>query len=689
MSELYKKTYRGYLIDHHSPDPPIITLENLNIDEYERFFREANINNLMLYCKDHWGITYYDTAVGKKHPALKGDWIKEVAPVLKRNNIEFNAYYCLEYDNHACISHPEWSTLKSDGTPLTCSYSKAQWKMPCYETEYRQYALTQLDEIVRNYRPDSLFLDIFGKSLCYCDSCKTKFKKAYGYNLPEKEEELTKVHHDVVEFLDSCAKEMLADIISTVKGIDPEIKVTINFAALYNKEIRDMLDYQFTEPWAGNFLSAAYARDTAIGQYPQLGPGDVSEVYNYQSDSIYELAVAQIVANGCRSFIYSGSQHPDGTLEHTEANKVGNAYKKVEEFEELLYDRNVVSDVAIVQDDYSAKLVSETSIVANAIGRVKAGSSHRDSLLGAMKLCNHAKIPWSVVPKDNLNAYSIKQYKVVILPSIYYIDEEFKTVIEDYVKDSGIVIANNTTSLYDVKGNIQDNFTLSKLFGVDHIYENKKYERNDWGSYLDLSPSSIFENLQYTTPPVESLRQTIEITTAQKLAQFINPATDICKDKWVNWWSPPPKEKTNEAAIVLNELGMGKVVYLAFDLFKMENQGFNLVKDIFGTLLSSVMSEPTIMLETNTKNILDYVSYVSNDGTRLIIHEISNMAALTKGDVMKGSGGTLKIKASEFDIKNVKIVYPYEKALDMEIIDDYYLIKLPNIDVHNIFVCDL
>ena len=70
MSDLYKKTYRGYLIDHHSPNPPIVTLDKLDVEEYERFFREANINNLMLYCKDHWGVTYYDTKVGKRHPGL-------------------------------------------------------------------------------------------------------------------------------------------------------------------------------------------------------------------------------------------------------------------------------------------------------------------------------------------------------------------------------------------------------------------------------------------------------------------------------------------------------------------------------------------------------------------------------------------------------------------------------------------
>ncbi len=50
----------------------------------------------------------------------------------------------------------------------------------------------------------------------------------------------------------------------------------------YSKGMRDLLNYQFTESWAGNWLSVTYARDTAVGEYPQFSPGDVFEVYHYK-----------------------------------------------------------------------------------------------------------------------------------------------------------------------------------------------------------------------------------------------------------------------------------------------------------------------------------------------------------------------------------------------------------------------
>ena len=45
MSEKFKSSFRGYLIDHHSPAPPIVSFDKLDMAEYERFYEEAGINS--------------------------------------------------------------------------------------------------------------------------------------------------------------------------------------------------------------------------------------------------------------------------------------------------------------------------------------------------------------------------------------------------------------------------------------------------------------------------------------------------------------------------------------------------------------------------------------------------------------------------------------------------------------------
>jgi len=679
MSNLYKKTFRGYLIDHHSPDHPIVTLDKLDPEEYRRFFKEANINNLMLYCKDHWGVTYYDTKVGKRHPGLKQDWIASLLPVLREMNIEFNAYYCLEYDSYAPVLHPEWSTRKPDGTPLHLTGRIPKWGMPCYETGYRQYVLEQLREIVSGYSPDSIFLDIFGKSLCYCDSCKAKFKNIYGYDLPEDP------GSDINVFLDNCAKEMLSDIIETVKSIDPDIKVTINFAALYPKNVRDILDYQFTEPWAGNWLSAAYSRDTAKGQYPQLGPGDVSEVYNYQHENIYILAAAQIAAQGCRVFMYSGSQHVDGTLEHEEAARIGAAYREVERFEEYLDDREVIADIGIIQSDASSLLRNSTGVVVNAIERSKQGSEHRSALLGAMKLCDASKLTWCIIPEQELDLKTAEGFKLLIFPGVFHITDDLRSVLESYVSKGGIITASDESGSYDSSGFVLENFSTAVLYGCDFIEKELRFKNNPWGSYLQLK-SDYWTGSPDTYPPVSETHQRIKAVTCDTLAHFVEPATAVTDDNWVNWWSPPPSKVTIDPAITLNHYGKGKVIFAAFDMFRMQNKGFNLIKDIFSKILNNSIKAPSIELETEYPGTVNYVCYDRKVKKEIVVHQLCDLAEKTGGDAPYVSGGMLRIsKAYKNSLLSARLVYPEVIALDIcSGGEECYHIKLPDFNIHQV-----
>lgn len=188
MSDLFKSSRKCYLIDHHSPQPPVIPLNHLDIQEYEDFIDTADVDSMMVYCKDHWGVTYYDsqTPGAQKHNGVKGDWIASVSNLLKRKKIEFVAYYCIEYDEGAARMQPQWRVRRPDGSSLIRNDAYAKWHLCCYQTGYREYCLSQLREIVSNYSPDALFLDIFGASLCYCPECRQKFRRIYGYPLPEK-----------------------------------------------------------------------------------------------------------------------------------------------------------------------------------------------------------------------------------------------------------------------------------------------------------------------------------------------------------------------------------------------------------------------------------------------------------------------------------------------------------------------
>ncbi len=683
MHQTRESAWRGYLIDHHSPAPPTVTLDRLDIEEYRRFVRTANITTLMMYCKDHWGYSYYDTSIGTRHPGLTHDWVAAVAGMLREEGVEFNAYYCLEYDTLAPSQHPQWSIVDAAGSPVRLEGRMAKWGMPCYETPYRSYVLGQLEEIVGSYRPDSLFLDIFGKTLCYCEACRTRFRADYGYALPVAESRNVNEYQtfdfgeqgrDVNAFLEQCADRMLDEIMTVVKRTDPRIQVTINFAALYPKSIRDRLDYQFTEPWAGNWLSAGYSRDTAAGQSPQLGPGDVSEVYNYRPYDVYRVAAAQIAAAGCRVFFYSGSQHADGTLEHEEARRIGRAYEEIAAIEPWLSDREVFADVAIIQSDSSVTARAGSHVVANAIGRCKKPDPHRRAVLGAMQCCDEANIAWTVLPEQNADVETLRRYRLVILAGLFFISEPLASALRDYVHDGGALLADGECGLYARDGSRLTDFAAAEVLGCTFGSRLDEFKAAEWGGYVaplrDASSATSSDDAAVVDPaqfwaatpdtfvPAGRVQYRVSPATgAQTLGHLVAPAVALTDTTWVNWWCPPPcaaKLADLNPAVVASRYGRGRAIYLAWDLFHGKADGLQLTQSIFSGAVSHLLPDPSVALETGYPATVSFSAYVRGD--ELIVHIISHFAERTNGDAPPVEPGILRVSATAFQVTSAHLV---------------------------------
>ena len=139
MSDRFKSTKRCYLIDQHSPPPPVVTLENLDYAQYEAFFRKTNVDSMMVYCKDHWGYCWYPTKVkgGQVHPGLRSDYVREVSNILRKLGIEFTAYYCFEYDTLAGRGMPECRVKTPEGGDVIRDDTYAKWPLCCMRTGYR------------------------------------------------------------------------------------------------------------------------------------------------------------------------------------------------------------------------------------------------------------------------------------------------------------------------------------------------------------------------------------------------------------------------------------------------------------------------------------------------------------------------------------------------------------------------
>lgn len=686
MSNLYQSTYRCYLIDHHSPQPPGVTLDKLDIREYERFLEISNVDSQMVYCKDHWGVTYYPSQVpgAQMHKGLKGDWIAQVKQMLSKKGIELIAYYCIEYDEGAARAFPEWRVRKADGTPLIRNDEYAKWSLCCYQTGYRQYCLSQLAEIVGSYRPDALFLDIFGASLCYCPTCRAKFEARFGYALPETPEGLLEKRADVLAFLNENAAEFMDDLQATVKAIDPSLAVTVNFACHYPAMVRDKLDYQFSEPLLGdNWYSAAYARDTAIGQYPILAPGEASQVYNYDTTEQYIADLSCIAAQGCRVGMYSGSQHVDGTLDFTEAHRLGAVYRQLEKMHPWLTGRTPIGSVGILQSDASAG-AKISRLEPDAILRAKIHNPHIHAILGAMMLCENAKLPWQVLPVQGLTEQSLKKCDLLLLPEVFVLSDETVALLEDYVRAGGTLLLSQEAGLYTPDGQLRDAYALEQLMGARFVAQHHEYAANHWSAYVTpaehFSPKGL---LAATTPPVGDCFTELKPQGAQTLLHFITPCLAVTEQSWVNWWSPPPGAVTEMPALIHHHTGDGSVFTCAFDLFTMAASGkFHWLDELFGEILRVGEVNPAIVNQVAHPHMVR-TAFFAREG-EVLVHQISHLPHIFGGEHVPVSGGCLCVDLERLPFTQAQVVYPMQSPLDVRVEGTTAYVTLPDIDIQQI-----
>ena len=232
-----------------------------------------------MFCKGHHGEAYYPTKIGHMQPGLKTDFVKAAAEGLRKRGISFHAYYCIGFDDWAPIHHPDWANIGEDGKPRRVEHAIAQWHWTCVNTPYRKYVLDQLTEIVEGYQPEGFFLDIMGQPLCYCPYCSKLYQQRYGHAIP-RGEEAVRSWRETDEFLYQTTQlTMIREIVERVRSLGSKAAMTLNGGHIdFRKEVLDLLDYTFAEPFAGNYLSAMFARGT--GKVPQIGPGNVARVYD-------------------------------------------------------------------------------------------------------------------------------------------------------------------------------------------------------------------------------------------------------------------------------------------------------------------------------------------------------------------------------------------------------------------------
>lgn len=534
-------------IDFHMPEFPREAVKNFNAVEFVGELKRAKVNMAAVFCKDHFGLSFYNTKYGHKHSGLKEDFFGEVLEECHKNDIKVLAYYSLGTDEYVVKQSPDWYQIDEHGQVR--NGNGTVWQRPCMNSPYREeIVLTQIKEITTNYDIDGVFIDIpyIEHHMCFCRYCKKKFYEEYGIELAP--ELLNSNKEMVVEFGKNSAVRCLQEIQRTVKQIRPEIPIVVNCAWKMGepKEVGETSDVGLWEsqPAAGSFLynsiKSRYVRTLDVPV--QIMTVRFTEGWGLMSCKTPEqlkYESAQIMANG--GILNIGDQvMPDGRLQSGVYDVLEEVFTFVEEREKYVTRSKNIPHMALIANYTSNRYWDKGDF----------------STLGAAKMLIEGHHQFDIFYNNDFK--DLKDYKVVVLPESVNLNESSAQRIREFVAHGGLLLASGKATL--PKGN--SNFILADVLGVDFL------EYSPYRFAYMTENKDIWKGTANIPQLLDGAFLKVVQTTASVLSNIQWPCGESVPPRAFRHIMPPPGAISEFPAISVNNYGKGKAIYIAAPIFE-------------------------------------------------------------------------------------------------------------------------
>jgi hypothetical protein len=318
---------------------------------------------------------------------------------------------------------------------------------------------------------------------------------------------------------------------------------------------------------------------------------------------------------------------------------------------------------------------------------------YTEAVAGAINAGAVAKVACEVVPEWNLTGDELAQYRALILPNMTAMSDEQAHLIADWVAAGGSLLTTMRTGMADEKGGARLVSALGEVLGVEYIGTDRSYVgTNAYGSYLEDRVGPLWDDLPDTCLAVAPPMVKVRAKGAQVLATHTMPSCHETAEQWVNWWSPPPRTKTDWPAVTLNRYGKGLAMYVGFDLFNMMRTGGNpfvWAWQFVGAAMRNVLlPRPRIEVVTDANRSLDVSFFRVRGKDRVLVHLLNGTVKTLNGDVLAIEGTRLLVRDVGFKVKRARVVYPEKRELKVRKKGGALRVKVGDVTMHTIVSLD-
>lgn len=510
--------------------------------KFAKTLKDANVEYINMFARCNIGFSYYDTKIGIKYPTLKSNMLKDCIDECHKYGIGVTAYLNGGLNHELCLRHPEFMKINKNGEVMSGDrvYNNF-FRMPCFNTGYREYLLSEISEILE-LNPDGVFCDCLVPRSCYCPKCIEKmkskniditdddavFKFAYDTMIGVFEDIRAIVPKDKRLFLNSFPYENISKLVSHV-----ELECLPTDACEWG------YDYFGVEaPYYRNFSDdRIYMTGKFLGSWGEFG--------GCKSKASLEYDMYDAIMNGYGISI-GDHLNPNGLLDNELYSIIKDSFAYAKSLEKWTE---------------KSKILAEACIIRNKTTYKNARTPINNSDRGAARILSELKICYDIKNED----MDLSDYKLIVLPDNIEMTDKLCDKLEKFdgsVLSSGSSIrAGGRWNFVDIIG--EDTHTLA------YYKEGGQEVKNAFCPGILMNSS-------------------------KSLADYIEPYFDKIWDGRHGYFYTPPKDEPSYCAIASD----GKTTHICFNIFNAYfSVGAVFLKKTVDNLINKIL--PCRLLQTN------------------------------------------------------------------------------------------
>jgi hypothetical protein len=700
----YKTFGMSSILDDWHPD----VYKNFDPREWVELISSAGPDAVWLQSKSHSGNAYYITDIDHTHMGLRGeDAFGEMMQLFHERGIKVVANQSILFDNYLYKEHPEWRIRDADGKDSKDLYiGYARPGVLCFNSPYRDLALSQVDAFAKKYRPDGMVFDmvVIWIPVCYCGYCRKLYREERQSDLPAKDDRSSPAYRQYVRWRDNKLYEFTRELVSTYKRYRPDGLATFQGGRPYG----DRPSLWYRAPLASithgdpcqadmsnlsvSFAASLFSNTTtnspallALGRFH----GSEGQHTGLRSLDELKLSAAFCMANNCGLMIIE-IVNADGTLYASPfrvAKKVFDGMRPLESF----YGGEKIRSVAVYISEETKNYLYESGTKGvikhkyewdktQILSGVEEYASAVQETFRAFLDHQH---PVDVITRLNLD--DLEQYGLVVLPEAMCMSSREVERFREYVRGGGNLVATRFTSLYDEDGERKHNFLLADVLGVDYLGETENNE-----TYLKVPPELCRKAGIPDDMEVKVSEQAVVKAhpNTKVLAHIVLPYTNRKndRDRWVGCWTNPPGVTTDYPAIIMNRYGKGRSCYISFHihtldyLFSIEEP-----RELLYTIASSMLRDVPLSAK-NAPHWLLVTGYRKKEEQSIIIHTVN---AQQGSRIMPLYDITVELRLQQDEKVSSVTSHPSEENLTFEQEGNLVSFTIPKFHIHQVALIEL